>query len=153
MLNKCEICGKEFEANRGAKYCSNACRQKKYVAGHREKCREIVRKWRADQLKKGLKYWRNQKYQPSRKKAQEIRQLREKQARIVMKLLLGGRCEDCGYDRFIDVLEIHHLNMTKDKGKTSLKEVRIWLKTRILPEKTKLLCPTCHEEKHRCDFS
>jgi hypothetical protein len=58
----------------------------------------------------------------------------------------GGKCERCGYDKYIGALEFHHRdpsqkdpNALKNRGlKALLKEI----------EKCDLLCANCHREEH-----
>lgn len=43
------------------------------------------------------------------------------------------RCNRCGYDRYIPVLRVHHIDRNRKNGK---------------PENLEILCPRCHEEEH-----
>jgi hypothetical protein len=43
----CRVCGKRFSANRGARYCSHACRQRAYRARHPERTVALRRAWDA----------------------------------------------------------------------------------------------------------
>lgn len=43
------------------------------------------------------------------------------------------KCACCGYDKCLDILEVHHKNMNRNDNSLSNLEI---------------LCPTCHEEKH-----
>jgi len=64
---------------------------------------------------------------------------RELKKQLVKKF--GGGCKKCGYDKFQECLEFHHLNKKENENKHFLKEV---LKH---PEKFELLCNRCHREK------
>lgn len=44
-----------------------------------------------------------------------------------------SRCEDCGYNKIKDVLQVHHLD--EDRRNNKLENLAV-------------LCPTCHEERH-----
>ena len=49
-----------------------------------------------------------------------------------------GKCESCGYNKHIELLEVHHLDKNKNNN---------------VRENLKLLCPNCHEEWHLLDKS
>lgn len=64
----------------------------------------------------------------------------------------GGKCERCGYDKYIGALEFHHLDPTQ-KDPTGLRAYKL---SRLFAEvdKCMLLCANCHREEHarlRCD--
>ena len=42
-------------------------------------------------------------------------------------------CDDCGYDKLKDILEVHHVNFNHGDN---------WV------ENLRILCPTCHRELH-----
>lgn len=49
-----------------------------------------------------------------------------------------GKCEACGYDRYLELLELHHIDRNRENNvRTNLK----------------LFCPNCHEEWHLIDKS
>lgn len=63
--------------------------------------------------------------------------------------LLGGRCQDCGYDANPNALEFHHLDAaTKDF--TISKRIATIAFDRVLTEARKcvLLCANCHRLRH-----
>lgn len=64
----------------------------------------------------------------------------QKELRKKAILLFGGKCQICGYNKYKECLEFHHLNSSEKKGKSFIKEV---LKN---PEKFKLYCNRCHRE-------
>jgi len=43
------------------------------------------------------------------------------------------KCERCGYDKYPDILEVHHKDRTRKNGAS---------------ENLELLCPNCHAEEH-----
>jgi 5-methylcytosine-specific restriction endonuclease McrA len=45
----------------------------------------------------------------------------------------NAECESCGYDRYEDVLEVHHIDHDRQNNSVS---------------NLKILCPTCHQEEH-----
>lgn len=61
---------------------------------------------------------------------------------------MGSKCRNCGYDRNMAVLELHHPNGDKDYRGTRYVS---WSWKRIMEEvipKTILLCTNCHREEH-----
>jgi hypothetical protein len=62
---------------------------------------------------------------------------------------LGGRCVNCGYDKYIGALEFHHHDQNgkefaiSNKGSTRSLE-KAWEEAK----KCKLLCANCHREEH-----
>jgi len=74
-----------------------------------------------------------------------------KAERLLRKKLIkdfGGKCQikSCGYNKYEECLEFHHLSKKDKKNKHFLKEV---LKH---PKKFRLLCNRCHREKHIKDL-
>ena len=68
--------------------------------------------------------------------------------RLYMLDKLGGRCINCGFDKYKSSLDIHHLDPTqKDVG---FKTVRYWSRNRIDKELEKcvILCRNCHNAHH-----
>ncbi len=68
---------------------------------------------------------------------------RQKERELKDKLIqqLGGKCRICGYDKFKECLEFHHIDKDMKKSKHFLKDVLKY------PEKFELLCNRCHREK------
>lgn len=61
----------------------------------------------------------------------------------------GGKCEKCGYNKYIGALEFHHLNPTeKDFGISSKGYTNSWKRVKIEIDKCILLCANCHREIH-----
>lgn len=61
---------------------------------------------------------------------------------------LGGKCVECGYDKFKSSLQAHHLDPNvKDKN---FRSIRGWSEQRILDEiqGCVLLCACCHSAVH-----
>lgn len=58
----------------------------------------------------------------------------------------GGKCEYCGYNKYIGALEFHHKDPTQ-KDPTGLRAYKI---SRLYAEVDKciLLCANCHREEH-----
>ena len=65
--------------------------------------------------------------------------------------LFGDRCQDCGYDKYWEVLEFHHKIPREISGRPPLNDVYRWRWERVRDEVMEhcvLLCPTCHRERH-----
>jgi len=58
---------------------------------------------------------------------------------------LGGKCEKCGYDKYIGALEFHH-KYDKNFGISARGLTRSWKKLKIELDKCSLLCSNCHKE-------
>ena len=60
----------------------------------------------------------------------------------------GEKCERCGYDKYPDVLEFHHLNPIEKEA--SWNKMRLWNWKKITAEldKCSILCANCHREVH-----
>ena len=63
--------------------------------------------------------------------------------------MLGGKCQQCGYNKYLEVLEFHHIN-PKDKESNDHEWRRFPKKfeEKIESGKIMLLCSNCHQEKH-----
>lgn len=64
----------------------------------------------------------------------------------------GGKCELCGYDKYVGALEFHHKD-PQQKDPTGLRAYKL---ERLFAEvdKCMLLCSNCHREEHarlRCE--
>ena len=61
----------------------------------------------------------------------------------------GGKCERCGYDRYIEALEFHHVNSSKKDFNVSQRGyTRSWKRVVEELEKCIMLCANCHRELH-----
>lgn len=155
MINKCIVCNKEFEAKKSTKkYCSRSCQNK--MAWNRKKERFIIEK-------QGLNYYEKQclicgkTFIPKDKNANQrtccyncmpdgIQYSRGDFLNLIKKQR-GGKCERCGYNKYLGALDFHHINPTeKDftignrdfKLKDCIKETK----------KCILICSNCHKELH-----
>ena len=80
-------------------------------------------------------------------KTQKLRGLKRKYEAIMAH---GGKCECCGYDKNLAVLEFHHINPDEKEfqidmrhfSNTSIEKLQLEL------NKCKLLCANCHREEH-----
>ncbi len=78
--------------------------------------------------------------------AYNIKQGRDKRLRAVREL--GGRCQACGFNRYMCSLDFHHKNpAAKDPN---FRSMRGWSWKRIIAEleKCTLLCKNCHAATH-----
>lgn len=88
-----------------------------------------------------------------RKRCKQCRTEAVQRRRLKIKLMAveykGGKCNKCGYDKCIDVLEFHHKDSTqKDFAISSKGITRSWGKIKIELDKCDLLCANCHRELH-----
>ena len=61
----------------------------------------------------------------------------------------GGKCERCGYSKYIGALEFHHRDPTqKDFGISHRGLTRSWKAMVVELDKCLLLCSNCHREVH-----
>lgn len=60
----------------------------------------------------------------------------------------GGECERCGYKKYIEVLELHHIDPnTKEFDWNQMKD-KSWESIKKELNKCQLLCANCHREVH-----
>ena len=60
----------------------------------------------------------------------------------------GGSCEKCGYDKYPDVLEFHHLDPTEKEAAWNKMRLWNWKKITAELDKCSMLCANCHREVH-----
>lgn len=61
----------------------------------------------------------------------------------------GGRCQECGYNKYIGALQFHHLDPTqKDFALSKVKSHSFNNKIKEELDKCILLCANCHSEIH-----
>ena len=72
---------------------------------------------------------------------------------IKIKALLGGKCNNCGYDKNWSALDIHHLNGKNFPINTSTVCIKPWEELIKESKKTILLCGNCHREIHHPHLS
>ena len=60
----------------------------------------------------------------------------------------GGKCEICGYNKYIGALDFHHTDGEKDFGIAAKGYTRSWEKVKEELKKCILLCSNCHREEH-----
>ena len=80
------------------------------------------------------------------KKAVDKRRKKIKEMAVVYK---GGKCNICGYFRYIGALEFHHIDERKKSFGLSMDGLtRSWERTRRELDKCILVCSNCHKEIH-----
>lgn len=63
--------------------------------------------------------------------------------------LCGGKCQICGYNRFVGALDFHHLSKENKKFDLSTKGLtRSWVRIKNEVMKCALVCANCHREIH-----
>lgn len=67
---------------------------------------------------------------------------------------LGGKCQECGYNKNIAALEFHHINPDEKEFQLDMRHLSNTSieKLRIEAAKCKLLCANCHRELHNPEF-
>lgn len=73
---------------------------------------------------------------------------RRKKIKILGVLYLGGKCQQCGYNKYFENLEFHHLNPSEKEFTISKKCNHRWLTIKKELSKCIILCSTCHRELH-----
>lgn len=101
----CPICGESILASLKKKYCSREC---------------------ANRSRTGISYNRGSR----KSKVVYVEGLKQRLIETN-----GARCQVCGYDKNINILQVHHIKFRKFGGTDDLDNLM-------------LLCPNCHAEKH-----
>jgi len=61
----------------------------------------------------------------------------------------GGKCQICGYDKYVGSFDLHHKgDSPKEFGLSSRGLTRSWSKIKKESDKCILLCANCHREVH-----
>ncbi len=80
------------------------------------------------------------------KKAVARRRKKIKEMAVMYK---GGKCEFCGYSKYLGALEFHHINPEDKSFGLSLDGLtRSWARVLIEVDKCILVCSNCHREIH-----
>lgn len=75
--------------------------------------------------------------------------IRHKKLKELAVTYKGGKCEICGYAKYLGALEFHHKDPTKkDFGIGTHKSTGINEKTKSELDKCSLVCSNCHKEIH-----
>jgi len=159
----CECCGKEFfedwrkDKRKPLRFCSFSCgRTRKHSKAAKEKISKALTKKESKfcSICGGKLGWRNKKgvcmlcKKEHKLSNNENVKLCRKNRKILLVVEKGGKCERCGYDKYIEALEFHHLNPKEKKFNISHKSTRSLEKEREEIKKCILVCSTCHKELH-----
>lgn len=80
------------------------------------------------------------------KKAVSKRRIKIKEMSVAYK---GGKCQVCGYNKYIGALEFHHVDPnTKEFGLGLDGLTRSWKRVKNEIDKCVLVCSNCHREIH-----
>jgi predicted HNH restriction endonuclease len=66
---------------------------------------------------------------------------------------VGRKCSICGYNKNINVLELHHINPKEKEFTISGNHSRSWEKIKKELDKCMVVCSNCHREIHNPDDS
>ncbi len=58
----------------------------------------------------------------------------------------GGKCQVCGYDKYVGALDLHHVKGKKIFGISEKGYTRSWEKIKKELDKCILVCANCHRE-------
>ena len=84
-----------------------------------------------------------------KKKAVQAVQKRRKKIKQMAIDYKGGCCEKCGYNKYNEVLEFHHLDPNKkDFGISHKGHCNSWEKVKKELDKCIMVCANCHREIH-----
>lgn len=155
MILKCIICGQEMEAQKSTKkYCSRSCENK--ARAQKQQLRKEAALQGIDiDIKNCLIC--GAEFKPRDKNANqrsccyncmpEGEQLMRSDFINLIRQQRGGKCEKCGYNRYLGALDFHHLNPSQKDFTVGNRDFK--LKECI--EETKkciMLCSNCHRELH-----
>lgn len=156
MINKCVICGKEFEAIKSTKkYCSidcqNVMRRQKYA--ERERVSKDINYKGTEKtcLICGAKFYPKTAMAHQRTCCYTCMpdgiQLTRGMFLAKIKEAHGGKCIRCGYDKCLKALEFHHIDPNK-KDFTISNDYFKLLDAVEESKKCILICSNCHKEFH-----
>lgn len=157
MINKCVVCGKDFEAIKSTKkYCSKDCEKEMRRIRYAERKDNQIKSNKVNMPSKKCLIC-GATFTPKSAAANqrsccydcmpEGTQLKRGDFLAKIKLKRGGKCERCGYNRCIKALEFHHLDPTQKDFTISNDHFK--LKDAIEEsKKCILICANCHRELH-----
>ena len=73
---------------------------------------------------------------------------RRKKIKILGVIYKGGKCQKCGYNKYFENLEFHHIDPSKKEFTIAHKCNHRWLTIKKELGKCVCLCSTCHREEH-----
>lgn len=79
----------------------------------------------------------------------EAVQRRRDKVKLMSIAYKGGKCQCCGYNKYVGALEFHHINSEeKDFGISAKGYTRSWKRVKEELDKCILVCANCHREIH-----
>lgn len=79
----------------------------------------------------------------------EAVQRRRDKVKLMSIAYKGGKCQCCGYNKYVGALEFHHINSEeKDFGISAKGYTRSWERVKEELDKCILVCANCHREIH-----
>ena len=74
---------------------------------------------------------------------------RRKKLKEMAVALKGGKCQVCGYNKYVGALDFHHIDeSTKEFDLSTRGLTRSWERIKKELEKCVLVCANCHREIH-----
>ena len=116
-------------------------------------CRNRQRKYRQEHLEDHKTYMKEYHSKEDVIRRNEYGRIRAREIRVEVLQAYGGKCVQCGENRF-PCLEMDHIN---NDGAQHRKEMKInggsnaltqWLKRNNFPSGFQILCGNCHRMKH-----
>ena len=143
----CIQCGTQYETScKQSKYCSHVCsskaRLKEKVNVECDNCKKTFEK-RKNKIKRSIRHFCTNKckqiYYKVNPHERGIYSGHNGKSAITSyrKIAFANyehRCFYCGYNRFVDVLQVHHLDENRNNN---------------VLENLRIVCPTCHAEVHK----
>ncbi len=84
----------------------------------------------------------------------EYQKLRGLKRKVELIEMMGGCCENCGYNKNVSGFDFHHIDPTKKEYQLDMRKLSNTRMDKLLEEvkKCKLLCANCHRELHSPDL-
>jgi hypothetical protein len=111
--------------------------KRKYHLLHRDSELQCMKTWYLKNKGKRLIY---AKEWHKKNKGYNKEWCRKKRLELIKKL--GSKCCRCGYNKYLEVLEFHHLNSKEKENQNDFRRKGFDL------SKVMLLCANCHKEQH-----
>lgn len=73
---------------------------------------------------------------------------RRRHLKLLAVLYLGGKCQECGYNKCFQALDFHHIDPTTKEFTVAAITNRSWSNLKAEISKCRLLCANCHREHH-----
>lgn len=157
MINICVICNKEFEAIKSTKkYCSKECENTARRIKYRQAKEKGLDPHHIGMQKKQCLIC-GKEFIPKSKSANkrtccyncmpEGKQLIRSDFLNLLRKQQGGKCQKCGYDKYLGALEFHHMDPSQKDFTIGNRNFKL---EECIKEAKKciLLCSNCHKELH-----